>query len=141
MLTFVLCAPSCCCRWKIVTKTYFVLEYPLYNPIKCTFICLFHNIVLGCLKCHFQSDHQIDTTWCIFQNTLLYLTKATTLHYSRKLVFMTPSCCTPCVISLLASWILKTRSFHFHKGYLYNNKQTFGLVSLWGTRGVHWRKT
>ena len=59
-----LCLPN-----AVDDETYFVLVCTFYNSIRDRFIFLFHNVILGCLKCHFQLDHRNETTWCIFHNT------------------------------------------------------------------------
>ena len=49
------------CSYNVVNnKAHFVLEFPLYNPIKDEFPSLFENVVLGSLEIFFQSDHQDD---------------------------------------------------------------------------------
>ena len=55
----------------------FMLECPLYEPIRDKFTSLFENVVLGSLKSFFQLDHQVDI--CLF------LKKATALHKFRGL--------------------------------------------------------
>ena len=63
-------------------EAHFVLECPLYNPIIDKFQSLFEKATLACLKNFFQLDHHVDIS--------LYLTMATTLHHSKKLVGLTP---------------------------------------------------
>ena len=58
-------------------EAYFMLECPLYNPVRDKFPSLFENVVLGKLKSFFQLDQQI--------NISLYLMEATTLRHSREL--------------------------------------------------------
>ena len=48
---------------------HFVLECPMYYPIRDKFLSIFENGVLGSLKSYFQSDHEVDIS--------LYLTAAT----------------------------------------------------------------
>ena len=123
-----------------------MLECPCYNSIRDRLIFLFHNVVLGCLKYRFQSDHRIDTTWCLFHDTLLYLTNATTLHYSRKLVFLTPSWCTPNAISHSLLGFEKQHHFIFTKVIYINKKILLGWlvcgvpIATWSITGtnVHW---
>ena len=58
------------CSYNVIeNETHFVLECPLYNPIRHNFPSVFENVVLGNLKSFFQSDHQVDIS--------LYLTEAT----------------------------------------------------------------
>ena len=61
----------------VENKARFVLECPLYNPIRDKFMSLFENVVPRSLKYFFQLDMQI--------NIRLYLIEATKLHRFRKL--------------------------------------------------------
>ena len=79
---------------------HFVMECPIYNPIRHKFPSLFENVVLGSLKSFFQLDYQVDIS--------LYLSKATAPYHSRKLVGLKPSWCTFNPIGLFFSfWDLK----------------------------------
>ena len=64
-------------------EAHFMLECPLYKPIRDKFPSLFENVVLGSLKYFFQLDHQVDIS--------LYLKEATALHQSRELASLKPS--------------------------------------------------
>jgi hypothetical protein len=64
-------------------KAYFVLECPLYDPIRDKCPSLFEKVVLGRLKSFFQSDQQV--------NIKLYLTKGIALCHSRALAGSKPS--------------------------------------------------
>lgn len=91
-------------------ETHFVLEYPLYNPLRDKFQSHSEKVV-GSLKSFFQLDHPIDIS--------LYLMEASTLCYSRKLVGFTPPRCIFNPINLSAlkppglSRTLKPIPFHF----------------------------
>ena len=68
---------------QLENESHFVLECPLYNPIRDKFPSLFENVVLGNLKSFFEFDHQVDNS--------LYLTEATALYHSRELAGVKPS--------------------------------------------------
>jgi hypothetical protein len=61
----------------------FVLECPLYNSIRYSFLSLMHNVVLGNLKEFYQLDHHVDIS--------RYLIEATVLCHSREMTFGTPT--------------------------------------------------
>jgi hypothetical protein len=66
-------------------EAHFVLECPLYNPIRDKFQSLFEKAILACLKNFFQLDHHEDIS--------LHIIVATALHHSRELVGLTPPWC------------------------------------------------
>ena len=68
---------------SIESEVQFMLECPLYNPIRDTFSSIFENVVLWSLKSFFQSNHQVGLC--------LYLMEATSLRHSRTLVDLKPS--------------------------------------------------
>lgn len=78
------------CRWKWGPLC---IECPIYNSsIRDKFPSLIQNVMLGSLKSsYFNLDHWVDIS----------------LHYSRKLVSLSPSSCTSCPMSVLDS------DFHF----------------------------
>ena len=87
---------SLICSYSAVeNEAHFVLECLLYNPVRHKFPSLFEEVILGSLKyfySFFQLDHQVDIS--------LYLTEATALQHSRKLVGFKPLWCTFKPISL-----------------------------------------
>jgi hypothetical protein len=72
-----------CSYNAVASEAHFVLECPLYNPIKVKFPSIFENVVLESLKSFFQLDDQV--------NIRLYTTEATALCHSRKLIGWKPS--------------------------------------------------
>jgi hypothetical protein len=72
-----------CSYYAIENEAHFMLESPLYNPIRDKFPSPFENVVSGSLESFFQLDHQVDIN--------LYLTEATALCHSRKLASLKPS--------------------------------------------------
>ena len=50
-----------CLENTLDNETHILLECPLCNSIRDRIVPMFQNVDLGCLKCHFQSDHRIDT--------------------------------------------------------------------------------
>ena len=61
----------------------FMLECPLYNPIKDKFPSLFESVVPWGFKSFFQIDLWVDIS--------LYLTEATVLRHSREVAGLKPS--------------------------------------------------
>ena len=59
-----------CSHNAVKNEAHFILESPLYDPIRDKFLSLFENVVLDNLKSFFQLDDQVDIS--------LYLMKATT---------------------------------------------------------------
>ena len=76
----------------------------------------FENVVLGSLKCIFQSNHQVDIK--------LYLTETPAHRDSKELASMKASCCIFRPISLLASQTLI--SFYSNDDEGYNYPPPFG---------------
>ena len=64
----------------VENEAHFVLECPLYNPIKNKFSSLFKEVIQESLKSFFQLDHQV--------NVSLYLTEATTLRHSKNISWL-----------------------------------------------------
>jgi len=93
---------------QLITRRTLCWGVPYINPIRNKFPSLFEDVVWGSLKPFLPSDHQVGIS--------LHLTEAATLCHSRKLACFKPwSWCSFCPISLLASWTLKTTSFHWHR--------------------------
>ena len=98
------------CSFNVVeNEAHFVLECPLYNPIRDQFPSLFENIVPGSLKFFFQLDQQVDVS--------LYLAEATALHHSKKSIGSKPFKCTFNPISLFefSDFRINVIPFHFHE--------------------------
>jgi hypothetical protein len=75
------------CSYNTVeNEAHYVLECPLYDPIRDKFPSLFENVVLGSLNSFFQLDHQGDIS--------LYLKEATALLPLWKISYLKPSLCT-----------------------------------------------
>ena len=66
----------------VENEAHFMLEYPLYKPIRFKFPSLFENVILECLKSFFQLDHQVNISLCLME--------VTALHHSRELVGLKP---------------------------------------------------
>ena len=71
------------CSYNVAeNEAHFVLECPLYNPIKDKFQSLLEKVVLRSLKSFFQLDHQVDVS--------LYLTAGIALRLFRELACLIP---------------------------------------------------
>lgn len=66
----------------ILNEAHFVLQCPLYNPIRNMFPSLFENVVLGSLKILLPLDHQVDIN--------LHLMEAIAHRHCRQLDGLKP---------------------------------------------------
>ena len=94
------------CSYNAVeNEAHFMLECPLYNPIRDKFPSLFENVVPRSLKSFFPLDQQVKIS--------LYLTKATTLRHSKELSSLKPSWCIFNLISLFSFLDFKANFISF----------------------------
>ena len=91
----------------VENEAHFVLECPLYNPIRDKFPSLLENLVLGSLKSFFQLDHQVDISF--------YLTETTTLRHSRELASLKPP---RCILNPISSFIFPDFKIDFNSFHL-----------------------
>ena len=89
-----------CSYNEVENGAHFVLECPLYKPMRVKFPTLFENVVLGSLKPFFQLGQQVDIC--------LNLIETSVLRHSGNLMtyFLVP-------LDFSASWTLKSISFHY----------------------------
>ena len=96
------------CSYNIVeSEAHYVLECPLYDPIRDKFPSLVENVVLGSLKSFFQMDHQDDIS--------LFLLEATAFLPLWKFSCLKPPLCTfnPIVLFNFLDIEINFISFHF----------------------------
>ena len=104
-----------CSYNTIENEANFMLECPMYNPIRDKFPSLFENVVPRSMKSFFRLDQQV--------NISLYLIEAIALRHSRELIGLKPSWCTFNPISLFGFPDFKSVSFHWVlNNYLYVKK-------------------
>jgi hypothetical protein len=90
----------------VENEAHFVLECPLYNPIRDKFPSLFENVVPWSHKSFVQLDQQVNISLCLM--------KATALRHFKESIGVEPSSCTFNPISPFGFPEFKTNFISIH---------------------------
>ena len=118
-----------CSYYVVENEAHFVLEWPLYNPIRHEFPSLFENVVLGSLKSFVQIDQHV--------NISLYVIEVAALCHSRELIGLKPSSCTFIPVSLFGfpDYKINFISFSYHTRTFILRQNRPSIHIIWNSIG------